>query len=297
MFWFIAGILVILFAVIGFFVAEGGGKVLAVLAGVIIGGGLIFTSTFYTQDVGEAKVLKNFDGTIVGQDLTPGMGNKAPWVSTENFNIRNQEAIHSNNAGDRANGPQITTQDKNGVTADYDVAVRYSIKPDLVTDIYTEYRTQEEFEARLIDQDIRAVVRTVPNNFTTIEALTKRGDIEKQIFESLSARWENQGVQVESVALQEIRYPGEVQQRFQDAQNASTEQERAKIELETTKITAEKRVVEANAEAEANRVLNESLTPEILQQRQLDTMTKLGEKGNVFVVPNGSSPLIQVDKK
>lgn len=277
-----------------------GGGLIAIVLGVI-GAGI---STVYTQDIGEAKVLIGFDKTVKETDLTPGWALKAPWDSAVTFDIRNQQAIHSQFGEDNA-GTFITTQDKNGVSADYDVAVRYSVRGEKVEDIYNEYRSQDEFEARLIDQDIRAVVRAVPNTFTTIDVLTKRGDIEKGILEGLKQRWEKEGVQVESVALQEIRYPEDVQARLKDAQNASTDQEKAKIALETAKINEQQKVViaqaeadstlvKAKAEAESNRIIAESLSPEVLQNRKLDTMEKIGAGGNLIITDGDGSALLNI---
>ena len=45
-------------------------------------------------------------------------------------------------------------------------------------------------------------------------------------------------------------------------------------------------------EADANKVLTESLTPEVLQQRYIDTLAEIGKSGNLVVVPEGSQPIV-----
>src|SRR3712207_4266928 len=88
--------------------------------------GVIFlaSASLYTQDAGEAKVLKDITGNIVGQNNSTGLQTKAPWVETVTFNIRNQQVVfagkngeQSDNSGGSANGPQITVQDKDGVSS------------------------------------------------------------------------------------------------------------------------------------------------------------------------------------
>jgi regulator of protease activity HflC (stomatin/prohibitin superfamily) len=254
---------------------------------------LLVSSTVYAQDPGEAKVLKSWSGSVEGQDTTEGYSVKAPWVDAIDYDIRNQQAAYIGTGqddfnGKEPNGPQITVQDKDGVSANVDVAVRYSIRPDRVTDVYRQYGPQENFRARLIDQDIRSVVRNAPSQYTTIEVLTRRGDVEKAIATDLTARWESQGVQVESVALQEIRYPDDVKQKYADAQNARTEIVKAQAELEAAQISAQQKVVQAQAEADANSKLAASLTDPILRQRYLDTLKELAAAGNLVVVPADS---------
>lgn len=263
---------------------------------------LLFTM-IYAQDPGEAKVLKNWSGAIEGQDTTEGFAVKAPWVDAIDYDIRNQQAAYVGNGqddfnGKKPNGPQITVQDKDGVSANFDVAVRYSIRPDKVSDVYREFGPQENFRARLIDQDIRSVVRNAPAKYSTLDVLTRRGEVEKAITDALAERWEAQGVQVESVALQEIRYPDDVRQKYADAQNARTEIVKAQAELEAAQISAQQKVVQAQAEADANSKLAASLTDPILRQRYLDTLKELAAAGNLVVVPgDGGNQILNIPAK
>lgn len=255
----------------------------------------------YAQDPGEAKVLKNWSGAVEGQpDTTEGFSLKAPWVDAIDYDIRNQQAVYVGNGEDdfngrKADGPQITIQDRDGVSANFDVVVRYSISGDAVGNVYRDYGQQQAFRDRLINQDIRSVVRNAPSGYSTIEVLTKRGQIEKTIATELASRWEKQGVQVESVALQEIRYPDDVKQRYADAQNARTEIVKAQAELEAAEISAQQKVVQAQAEADANTKLAASLTDPILRQRYLDTLKELAKAGNLVVVPaDGGNQIINI---
>lgn len=258
-----------------------------------------FFASFYTQDVGEAKVLKDWTGNIVGQDTTAGADFKAPWVDAVDFDIRNQIAAYvgdGSNAynGQEPSGPQITVQDREGVTANLDVVVIYSIKPDAVTDIYREYLNQENFRARLIEQDIRSVVRNIPAKYGTLELLNGREQVGADIQTALESRWAERGVVVESVSLQEIRYSDEVKQRFDAAQSARIEVEKAEAELDKAKVDAQQKVATAEAEAQANDILARSLTEPVLKQRYLDTLKELAASGNVVVVPEGFNGLVNV---
>lgn len=54
----------------------------------------------------------------------------------------------------------------------------------------------------------------------------------------------------------------------------------AEQELQTTKIEAEKKIAEAEGQAEANRILNESLTEENLEKQMLENQSKAIDKWN-----------------
>jgi regulator of protease activity HflC (stomatin/prohibitin superfamily) len=265
---------------------------------------LIVLSSFFRQDVGQANVLRDWTGAIVGYETASGLHPKAPWVDVVTFDVRNQRAVfvseqepgQGDNIGGAPDGPQITVQDAEGVTANIDIAVRYSLDPDAVIDIYSAYYNEENLRTRLIFNDIRSVVRSVPGRFTTIEMLTDRDAVQEDILEALQARWKDDGIIVEDVALQEIRYGDQVTNAYAAAQEAQINVETEQAKLEAAKVSAQQKVVQAQAEADANAILAASLTPAILQQRYLDTLKELAQAGNLVVVPEGFNGLVNISK-
>lgn len=266
------------------------------LGGIVLAAVIAVPTMVYTQDPGQAKVLRSWTGEVVGQSMGEGLKFKEPWVEVIDYDIRNQQVVFANSTGKEpqdANGPQITVQDREGVTANIDITVRYSINPEAVSDIYKKYLSQENFIHRFIENDIRAGVRTIPAEYGTLELLNNRAEVETKIHEYLADRWEKQGVRAESVSLQEIRYSDDVKQRFDDAQASRIRVEQARAELEATEVSAQQKVVQAEAEASANRTLAESLTDPILRQRYLDTLKELAQAGNLVITDGNSNVLIQ----
>ena len=284
---------------IGTLVARGVGIVLVALSAV-----LFFFTSFFTQDPGEANVLRDWTGNIVGQESSPGFHWKAPWVDTVTFDVRNQRVVfvseqepgQGDNSGGIPNGPQITVQDAEGVTANIDIAIRYSIKPDSVIDIYSAYFNEDNLRTRLIYNDIRSVVRSVPGEFKTLQLLTDRNSVQAAILDALEDRWADDGIIVEDVALQEIRYGDSVTSAFAAAQEAAINVQTEQAKLDAAKVSAQQKVVQAQAEADANAILAASLTDAILKQRYLDTLKELAAAGNVVVVPEGFNGLVNVGK-
>ena len=275
-----------------------GNRKMKVIGILVLVATLIITlfSSFYTQQAGEAKVQRDITDNLVGQTTTTGLHFKAPWVSAETYDVKNNTVTYvgggeeGDHSGGSANGPQITFQDKEGVTGNLDVVVRYSLKPDAVLDIYREFQTQENFVSRVIQNDVRSVVRNIPAKYGTIEVYNNRSKIEAEIQAALEEEWAEEGVIVQAVDLQEIRYSDEVKARFDEAQASRIAESKAQADLEVARVTAEKARVEAQGTADANKILSESLSPEVLQQKMIDAY----KDGTVFVVPQGSNPLVQV---
>jgi regulator of protease activity HflC (stomatin/prohibitin superfamily) len=288
--WVVAVIVV----AIGFILRSGWTIAGGVFSG-ILGFMFLIFSTYYTVEPGEAKVLKDWTGVVTGSESVPGPHWKDPWVDAIDFDVRNQLAVFLGDGnqqynGSPTNGPQITFTDKDGVTANMDIVVLYSIKVDKVEELVTDYRSQDDFRTKVIEQDIRSVPRDIPGRYTTIQMLTDRVAVANDIRKALESEWTDKGVVIEDVSLQEIRYSEAVKTRFEEAQNAQTEVVKAQADLDKAEIDAQQKVVIATAEAEANRILSASLTPQVLQQRYYDVLSQ----ANLIVVPENFTALGQV---
>jgi regulator of protease activity HflC (stomatin/prohibitin superfamily) len=220
----------------------------------------------YTQGPGEASALVSFSGEVVGMNYDQGIQWKAPWVSREVYDIRNNTLSYvadstEDYTGGDAKGPQITVQDKDGATANIDVNVRYSIRGDAVEGIYREFKTQQVFVNNVLGNDVRATVRKIAAKFGTVEMFNKRDDIKKAIQEELAQNWDGIKVDLEDLYLQEVRYSEEVKSQFDQAQAARTAVEKAKAEQERAKI-----------EAETNQIKTTALTDAVLKEKLIDAI-------------------------
>lgn len=275
--------------------------VATISAGILALGVLVVVlASFYTQDTGDASVVVSWTGDILGQETTPGLHAKAPWSDVKTFDVRNQQVVFAGKraetdyTGGSALGPGITVQDKDGVQSDIDIAVRYSIRPDQVTTIYKQFHDEETFVSQFVTQDIRSTVRDAPNEYETLDLITKRVEVNNSIQTVLEQRWARTGVTVDSVSLQQITPPASVTAAYAAAQNAQIKVSTETNNLKAAQVSAQQQVVQAQAKAKANQTLNASLTPNILKQRYLDTLSALAAKGNVVVVPEGFGGIVNV---
>ena len=241
--------------------------------------------SIYTQDVGEAKVLRSVSGSVIGESTESGMHFKAPWVKAISWDIRDNVVEYvgtgeTNHSGGSATGPRITIQDRDGVDANIDLTVRYSIAGDKVEELYSRFSSQGNLLTKLIEPGIRSAMREIPAQYGSLELLNQRGDVQIQVRDALIAEWAEDGIVVEDVSIQEITQPDNVKGAFAKAQEARTSVEAEKANLERAKIEAEK-----------NQVATAALTPEILTDRYI---AALREAGTIYVVPEGSTPMLSL---
>ena len=255
----------------------------------------------YAQDIGEAVVIRNFGGSLAGHTTEAGFHTKLPWQDVTSWDIRNRlinlyrenEYKYDNGSYD---GATVTVNDQSGTKADVDVQVIYSIDADYVEQLYAEYGTQEAYVSNYVSNDVRQTVRDCAGGFSTIQLLTDRDGYAKSIQDALAERWEGKGVIVESVQVQDVRYAQSITDAYANAQTAEIEKQRALNAQETAKVEAETKKIEAQGEADANKVLTESLTPEVLQQLYYETLKSVGSSGNLVLLPEGSTPIVNTTK-
>ena len=174
--------------------------------------------------------------------------------------------------------------------------MNYSLEPDAALNLYTEYGTQENFVEKYISNDVRAVTREVSGGFDTVTMLTDRSQFTKAVQAALEKKWEDIGLTVEQVSVQDVRYPTSITDSYSQAQAAEVAKQKAQNEQETAKVQAETKKIEAQGEADANEVLAHSLNEQVLQQHYIDALKDIGSSGNLVVVPEGSMPIINTDK-
>lgn len=267
----------------------------------IVGLILLASQCLYTQDAGDVKVLRDFGGNIAGSSSDTGFHVKAPWQDVITYDIRNNVISfvadgEEDYFGGSANGPQVTINDAGGASADIDIQVNYSLDPSKAIDIYRDYGTQENFVRSIAAVDARSIPREVAGQFDTITVLTNRGELTAAIQERLTEKWANYGLNVEQVSIQEVRYSQEIVDKYAEAQKAEIAKQTALNEQETAKVQAETKVIQSQGEADANAILNASLTDEVLQQKYIDALREIGEKGNLVVVPSDSQPIVNTGK-
>lgn len=244
--------------------------------------------SFYRQDPGEAKVLKSISGDVVGETYESGFHVKAPWVSATTWDIRDNTISYvaggdKDYTGGDAEGPRITVQDKDGVDANIDLTLRYSIEGDQVSDLYSRFGGQEAVITKVIEPGIRSAMREIPVTYSTLDILNKRAEIQTQVKERLTKEFEVLGIIVEDVDIQEIVQPEAIK-------NANAEKAAAQALVDTEKA----RLEQAKIEAQKNATKTKELSPEILQQQFIEAIAK---KGFVVITENGAVPMLQMPKQ
>ncbi|AWI35016.1 prohibitin family protein [Helicobacter apodemus] len=209
----------------------------------------------------------------------------------------------------------INVLDSRGLSVSVELAVQYRLDPLSVPQTIATWG--QNWEERIITPVIREIVRNVVGSFPAEELPTKRNEIAALIDQKFRENIEglkNRPVELVSIQLTEIVLPIAIKEQIERVQVARQEAERARYEVERAKQEAEKKaalakgvadatIIEADAQARANRLISQSLNSPLLQLRQIEVQGKFNEAlqvnkdAKIFLTPGGVAPNIWLDSK
>ena len=170
-------------------------------------------------------------------------------------------------------------------------------KPGTVKPIVEVYGGKNWYD-RNLRQPFRNAVYEAVAGYKALEAKDKRDQISTKVRDKFIGFLKNKPFQVQSIVVGTINLPKSVA----DAQEAKiakeTELERKKFEIDIAKREAEVRVAEAKGIAEAQKIINTTLTPNYLQHEAIKAQEKMADSPNntTVYIPSGSAgiPLIRL---
>jgi regulator of protease activity HflC (stomatin/prohibitin superfamily) len=228
---------------------------------------------------GEAGVLfKTFGGGVVTDEAPLGEGFHiiAPWNKVYLYNVKQQEVFES----------QMQVLSSNGLEISLDVSVLYQPKAD---ELGLLHQTKgSNYLDIVIVPNIRAVARSVVGRYTPEQLYsTKRDAIESEIYDELKKGVEKQYVQINDVLVRDVTLPNTIKQAIERKLSQEQMSLEYEFKLESARKEAEKVRIDAQGKADANRILNSSLTTNILRDKGIEATTKLSESPNAKVIVIG----------
>jgi len=220
---------------------------------------ITFFSSLTTIGTGKVGVVTNY-GRVTGRELTEGIAFKAPW-GIETVTEYDVKTLRSESAAPSA------TKDLQDVNAT--IVLNYRINAGKIGDIHQN--VGKDYYKTIIEQQIIESFKAVSAKYTASELITERAAVKTEFFDLLKERIQNNPEHkkryvIQDVAITNFTFSAAFNQAIEAVQIANQKIAQARQELETTKVEAEKTVAEANAQAEAQRVKQQTLTPELLQQ-------------------------------
>ncbi|MEL7021829.1 MAG: prohibitin family protein [Bacteroidota bacterium] len=252
----------------------------AILAFVLLFGLITFSNaTFLTIDAGERGVLfRRFSGGIDRDNVyQPGFHLIAPWNTMYVYAVREQQISES-----------MEVLSSNGLNIKVDVTARVNPIYNKIGELHEEFG--REYLSSLVRPEIRSSVRKVIGRFTPEELYsTKRDEVQTMIEKDLEQTLGRNYIQLKAVLIRDIELPERVKNAIEEKIQAEQSALKYTYILEQERKEAERKIIEAQAKAESNRILNESLSDKILTDKGIEATLELANSNNSKIIIVGSS--------
>lgn len=186
---------------------------------------------------------------------------------------------------------------KEGLTVQSDISILYRVEgsyaPKIVEQIGPNY------DDVVILPVFRSAVTDVSSRYFAKDMHTgQRADIERAIREVMMAQLKDRGFVVESVLLKSIALPTGLTKAIEEKLAAEQDAQRMQFVLDKERQEAQRRIIEAEGTRDAQKIINEGLTPMLIRFKTIEAFNRLATSPNSkVIITNGDSPLmVNADK-
>jgi len=238
---------------------------------------VLSNTTFLTIDPGQKGVLfKRFSGGLEKDKIyDQGFHVILPWNKMYIYDVRVNESVE-----------KMEVLAKNGLTIKTEMSYRYY--PMMKKIGYLHDEIGSSYLERIIKPEIRSSTREVIGKYLPEELYsTKREAIQDEIFQQTKQAIGEKHIMLDAVLIREVQLPTTLQTAIERKLKEEQESLEYEYRLEKERKEAQRIIIQAEAKAEANRILSASLSINILRDKGIDATVKLAQSPNTKVVVIG----------
>ena len=287
--------------------SEGRSKLKRIIFGamILVAALFLLPSTFtYINPGNVGIVIHRAGGGVDPHPLGPGVHTRVPFATgIEEYPVFLKTVVLTRSSGEgSASNDEINVNSVEGQPLSLDVSLSFELDPTRTPKLYSTFRTDIEqithgFVKQAIRQSLQEVVGTEP--IADIIG-PKKAEATNRARALISQRLQPYGFEVKQFTINELRAPAAVMEAInqknvmqQQALTAQNELQKNTFQAQGDSIKAAGRakaiMAEAEAQARANQLLSQSITPTLVQYE----LTKKWN-GQMPQVTGGATPLLQL---
>jgi prohibitin 1 len=180
---------------------------------------------------------------------------------------------------------------KEGLNVGAEISILYRIEkamvPELITDLGYGY-------PQVIRSVFRSASADVCSQFMAKDMHSgKRAEIEAEIADKMSETLNPRGIVIESVLMKTIKLPDGLYNSIVSRLEAEQDAMRMQFILEQEKLEADRKIIQAEGNRDAQIIMSEGLTEEILKLKSIEAFLELSKmQGAKIVISGGEIPLL-----
>ncbi len=240
---------------------------------------LFWSRMTVTIGAGQSGVIFNTFGKGINLEQAPlgeGFHFIAPWNKVYVYSVRQKE---------RAEDMKMLSS--NGLEIHIDVSAWFW--PNKVQLPYLHKNIGKDYEAQVVIPAMRAAARSVIGRYTPEEIYsTKRDAIQDEMYEETEKILALKYVHLDRMLIRSVILPASIKSAIESKLKQEQLALEYKFKIQRAQKEAERKRIAAEGEAAANKIINSSLTSELLKMRGIEATIKLSESQNAKTIIIGS---------
>jgi regulator of protease activity HflC (stomatin/prohibitin superfamily) len=189
----------------------------------------------------------------------------------------------------------LSIPSKEGLTILSEVSILYNVQGNRAAEVLRQIGP--DFERNLILPVFRSSVADVSSRFFAKDMHTgERAQIEEQIRILMDKTLNEKGIKVESVLLKSIQLPKSLARAIEEKLEAEQGAQRMEFVLQQEQREAERKQIQAQGVRDAQNIISQGLTQELLQFKAIEAFMELAKSPNTkIVITDGKGMPLMMD--
>lgn len=181
---------------------------------------------------------------------------------------------------------------KEGLNVAAVISILYRIQPDKAPDILENIGV--DYEEIVITSVFRSASADVCSRFFAKDMhSSERSVIEKAITEQMDRLLSPRGFDVQAVLLKNIQLPPGLARAVEEKLEAEQDAQRMEFLLDREKKEAQRKMIEAQGISDAQKVISQGLTDQIIKWQSIEAFKQLSQSPNAkIIMTNGEAPML-----
>ena len=242
--------------------------------------------------VGYSGVQYSMNGGVKDETLNQGWHLVSPTIKVKEFTISNEQLIltmDSREGSKEDESFKVATSDDASISIDFQMSYRFI--PEKLVQTYKKFKGMDGDD--IVQNRVRTVLKSKVSEVTTDYSLMdiysgNRSEINNKLTDYLNKEFTDAyGIEVLDASIIDSHPDAKLQETIDARVKAQQAKVQAEAEQKTKEVVAKTKLIEAqndaeikitqaNAEAEANRVISESITDELIRMKEAEARLEHG---------------------
>ncbi len=180
---------------------------------------------------------------------------------------------------------------KEGLSINSQISILYKLSPNDVPKVITNLGLS--YETIIANVFRSASADVCSQHFAKDLHSGMRAEIEAEIMTKMNATLQPQGIQIDAVLMKSIQLPPGLSAAIEQKLQSEQEVMRMEFILKQAKLEADRKVIEAKGVSDAQKIISEGLTDEIIKIRTIEAFNELSKSPNSkIIITDGNAPLL-----